>query len=281
MSGDMKYRLRAGSLNDANMQKYAGAVKHSKQINDNRGYYHFSGLHGAPGRWCWHHQFSQRSNLSGRLFLPWHRAYLHRYEQSLQDIDPDVSLPWWDWTAGIGLPDSFLAAKFNDSENPLLNAHIRLNPPHVSNQIDQITTRAPADDLPVFSSPSADADGDGRVTLKEAVDFLIHEVTNFEDFNDNLENIHDALHGYVGGSMANVAFSAYDPIFYSHHCMIDRVWALWQQNKGIENFPSGLRHVVLEPFGLTAAEVLNTQELGYEYADSMIEIDLSSSEIAG
>ncbi len=63
--------------------------------------------------------------------------------------------------------------------------------------------------------------------------------------------------------------------------MIDRIWTLWQQNNGIENFPTGLHHVVLEPFGLTAAEVLNTQELDYEYADNMIEIDLSSSKIAG
>lgn len=46
------------------------------------------------------------------------------------------------------------------------------------------------------------------------MDFLIYEVTNFEDFNDNLENIRDALHSYVGGSMVNAAFYAYDPIFF-------------------------------------------------------------------
>lgn len=32
-------------------------------------------------------------------FLPWHRAYLYEFEQRLQDIDPRITLPYWDWTA--------------------------------------------------------------------------------------------------------------------------------------------------------------------------------------
>jgi len=30
-------------------------------------------------------------------FLSWHRLYLHYFEQQLQDIDPTVTLPYWDW----------------------------------------------------------------------------------------------------------------------------------------------------------------------------------------
>lgn len=32
-------------------------------------------------------------------FLTWHRAYLYFFEQQLQDVDPTVTLPYWDWTA--------------------------------------------------------------------------------------------------------------------------------------------------------------------------------------
>lgn len=32
-------------------------------------------------------------------FLTWHRAYLYFFEQRLQDIDPTVTLPYWDWAA--------------------------------------------------------------------------------------------------------------------------------------------------------------------------------------
>lgn len=32
-------------------------------------------------------------------FLTWHRAYLYFFELRLQDVDPTVTLPYWDWTA--------------------------------------------------------------------------------------------------------------------------------------------------------------------------------------
>jgi len=30
-------------------------------------------------------------------FLSWHRLYLYYFEQQMQDIDPSVTLPYWDW----------------------------------------------------------------------------------------------------------------------------------------------------------------------------------------
>lgn len=30
-------------------------------------------------------------------FLTWHRMYLYYFEQQMQDIDPTVALPYWDW----------------------------------------------------------------------------------------------------------------------------------------------------------------------------------------
>ena len=32
------------------------------------------------------------------LFFPWHREFIHRFEQSLQSVNPKVTLPYWDWT---------------------------------------------------------------------------------------------------------------------------------------------------------------------------------------
>ena len=34
-------------------------------------------------------------------FLSWHRAYLYGFEKALQDIDPSVTLPYWDWAADV------------------------------------------------------------------------------------------------------------------------------------------------------------------------------------
>ncbi|MDQ3654430.1 MAG: tyrosinase family protein [Chloroflexota bacterium] len=35
----------------------------------------------------------------GPAFFPWHRMFLHLFEQQLQEVDPNVSLPYWDWSA--------------------------------------------------------------------------------------------------------------------------------------------------------------------------------------
>ncbi|CAK7220176.1 hypothetical protein SBRCBS47491_004101 [Sporothrix bragantina] len=47
---------------------------------------------------------------------------------------------------------------------------------------------------------------------------------------DSLESLHDTIHSLTGlqGHMAWIPFSAFDPIFFLHHAMVDRVFALWQ-----------------------------------------------------
>lgn len=48
---------------------------------------------------------------------------------------------------------------------------------------------------------------------------------------DSLESLHDNIHAMLGGQdghMTIVPFSAFDPLFFLHHCMVDRILALWQ-----------------------------------------------------
>ncbi|MEL6552538.1 MAG: tyrosinase family protein [Cyanobacteria bacterium J06621_11] len=45
-------------------------------------------------------------------FLPWHRQFLLAFEQALQTVDPNVTIPYWDWTdpnaLTVMLQDDFL-----------------------------------------------------------------------------------------------------------------------------------------------------------------------------
>ena len=54
--------------------------------------------------------------------------------------------------------------------------------------------------------------------------------TSSSDNYDSLESLHDTIHTLTGlqGHMAWIPFSSFDPIFFLHHCMVDRVFALWQ-----------------------------------------------------
>jgi tyrosinase len=68
--------------------------------------------------------------------------------------------------------------------------------------------------------------------------------------------------------MESIATAAYDPIFWAHHCMIDRLWYLWQLRHPGASVPARLRHRALAPFPITVRETLEVTALGYDYAAS-------------
>jgi tyrosinase len=78
--------------------------------------------------------------------------------------------------------------------------------------------------------------------------------------------VHNDVHGWVGGSMSVVPIAAYDPIFYSHHAMIDRLWYLWQLSPLGQDPPPETLDAVLTPFPMTVRQTLSINVLGYEYA---------------
>lgn len=49
---------------------------------------------------------------------------------------------------------------------------------------------------------------------------------------DSIESLHDSIHNTVGGvnygHMQVIDVSAFDPVFWLHHAMVDRVFAMWQ-----------------------------------------------------
>ncbi|MCG8463195.1 MAG: tyrosinase family protein, partial [Holophagales bacterium] len=56
---------------------------------DNRSFAYWGKVHGDHCQHGW------------EQFLPWHRAYLYRFELALQKVVPGVTLPYWDWTMPI------------------------------------------------------------------------------------------------------------------------------------------------------------------------------------
>ncbi len=253
MAGSMVYRLPVGSPEQPHMAAFMDALSAAEGLSDNRGYNHIAGFHGAPSWYCWHHQASRRTPLQARLFLPWHRAYLYWLEQNLQDRVPGVALPWWDWTTTAGVPPAYRARRLGDKANPLHSTKAWV--PSAVPPINRRTRRAPG------RTP-------GAVLPTRAQVAALLEDSDWASFSDRLEDFHDHVHVWVGGDMQDVTTAAYDPIFFAHHCMIDRIWYLWQVRHGNGGIPTALRGLELVPFGKRFVDVLDTQALGYEYATS-------------
>src|SRR5258708_28214403 len=106
-----------------------------------------------------------------------------------------------------------------------------------------------------------------RLPTPAEIDDLLTD-TDWASFSDRVEDFHDHVHVWVGADMSDIATAAFDPIFFAHHCQIDRLWYLWQVRHGNGSFPAELLAEPLVPFGKTSGDVLNIQALRYEYAAS-------------
>lgn len=136
-------------------------------------------------------------------FLPWHRIFIDFFEGLVQAEDPNVTLPYWDWWE-ITSWTSTSTSLFNDTSSGTMGLF----------GYTIIETGSPWSYTRNFGSSWTP----GSVNLS---------VTSVTSFSDAIEaNPHNPGHTFVGGTM-NSGPSPGDPVFYLHHCMVDKVWADW------------------------------------------------------
>ncbi len=242
----LRHRKSVDKLSGPELEILREAFAKAMKLNDERGFAYFAGWHGEPFGWCEHHT---------DLFLPWHRAYLYYFELALQaqaKKGVTVTLPWWDWTNSTTLP----AAYTDDPDNPL-------NPKAVkffhSAQTQKIPPREPG--VAAETTPPLVPDLPYDKRWNHAM-----KATTFAEFQRRIEEIHDDVHGWVGGIMRSIQVAAYDPVFFAHHVMVDRAWRIWQYKNPGARPRDELLDVALRPEGMTVRKTLYVHHLGYEYA---------------
>jgi tyrosinase len=256
----IRWRRSIAKLTAAQVEHVRNAYTAVQGLADERGYQHHAGIHGLPLPVYCQHTTSQRF---ASLFLPWHRAYLYFFERALRDRQPGLAQPWWDWTApaasNAGIPEAYAKARVNTKKNPLYSAKI-------GNQAMTEARRAGLN-LPATTRRQPGLPGTRLPTRPEVADLLA--VADFFTFSRRLEDLHGAVHVYVGGEeghMSQVPLAAYDPIFWAHHSMIDRIWRIWQLRHPAPWFTADYLATALPPFPLTVAQTLDVRALGYDYA---------------
>lgn len=235
-------------------------------LMDERGYQWVAGVHGGFGGlpYCHHGDLN---------FITWHRPYVLDLELKLraqiatiadQAAADEWRLPYWDWAAEgvVGLPEAFTAETYEDhgttKPNPLLSRPYRLSYP--------VTGIAQPHDR-TWRDPGALED---LQELRSQVQAALQE-PNFNYFSSAIEQPHNGLHLWVGGFMITFR-SSFDPIFWVHHCNIDRHFWLWQQDAGdMASIPQAVRDFECQPFDfrdIRAAAFFDTRTLGYTYAQA-------------
>ena len=141
----------------------------------------------------------------GPAFLPWHRWFILTLEEHLRAIDARITLPYWNWTRSDSRDleaepwKSFFGGRDNSG-----------------GRFDHWDyTRA--------SSPGDPALGSRDTVIDEL------QAGSFLAFRGMEFGSHVGGHTWTGGTMASQTSPA-DPLFYLHHCMVDRLWAIWQIN---------------------------------------------------
>jgi len=90
--------------------------------------------------------------------------------------------------------------------------------------------------------------------------------STFNTFAPQLEGVHGSGHIWVGGSMGLIPTAPCDPIFWMHHCEIDRIWAEWQSANPRQNPALTGAAAIMDPWSETEVDTRDITVLGYTYA---------------
>ncbi len=177
----------------------------------------------------------------GPNFLPWHRELMNRFEAKLREVDPELSLHYWDWTTdprsspdGAGgtvnlLSAAFLGSASGQAGQPLLGAGFydpNANP-----------SRADGPAYPPLSLSRNLGSGAPNVAADASIIAAaegLPQADQWPAFRAVLEGNHDTAHGYFGpgSTLTNPHISFQDPFVFLLHSNVDRLFAMWQAQPG-------------------------------------------------
>lgn len=183
------------------------------------------------------------------IFLAWHRQMLFELEQAMQDINPEISIAYWNSVE-------------EQSRNGLLWSNAWLG------NFD--------DDWGLNRSLGSS----GPLPTNNTITSLMNE-SDFFSFSNELERqaSHRGGHVWIGGAM-NSPLSPRDPGFYFHHSFQDKIWQDWEM---IHNNSAYQRNTMLRYDGtyrfngqtypvVNPNSILDSRVLGVFYAENELAV---------
>jgi tyrosinase len=167
------------------------------------------------------------------FFLPWHRMYVYFFERIVRKVsgEPSFALPYWDYSAPDATKHGIIPPEFRKSSDPVFKALYRANRnrPTPGFPNPNVNNGEPIDKFKA---------GDLALTALKQGAYL--PAFPLEGFNLAIDgHLHGNVHVDTGDrtNMGDVPWAARDPIFWLHHCNIDRLWTSWNKSGGLN--PTG------------------------------------------
>jgi len=202
------YTLYNSNPNHPTIAAYRTAVgvMRGRPQNDPTSWLYQANIHGtnvASGSWPAGAPWSTCNH--GWQFLAWHRMYLHFFERIVRAAsgDPTFALPYWDYAPASNrtIPPPFRNP--NNATNPLWDS----------------------------TRPAMNGGGSLPASAVDSTTCLVP--TTYSGFQSSLNGTpHGAVHVSIGGNMGGFNTAGQDPIFWLHHCNIDRLWEKWLAQGG-------------------------------------------------
>jgi tyrosinase len=187
------------AANDPIIQSYQSAITQMKAlpISDARNWTRQAQIHNDH---CPHKNW---------YFLPWHREYLVYFERICRKLSGNktFALPYWNWAVESKIPDIFWG-----NGNPMFDSNRQmaqgtlLDQGSVGHAVLE-TIQSESNFLVFGSAQSATQRGKASYGLLEATP-------------------HNQVHSAIGGDMGQF-MSPLDPVFWTHHNMIEYCWIDW------------------------------------------------------
>ena len=193
----------------------------------------------------------------GPAFVPWHRELGNRLEAMLREVDLGVALHYWDWTTdptsapdgrggtvnlftaqNMGSAAGRAGVPFDAFDNAGIFAGSRdetrapADPPQEITRT--VTAGAPTQvdtDAALIACADALPQAQQWTRFREVIEGTRKADGSFAPFSDWN---HNALHGYIGGTIATAHSSFEDPFVFLLHSNLDRLWAMWQTQPGFD-----------------------------------------------
>jgi hypothetical protein len=179
--------------------------------------------------WDKQNQIHQATHVhAGPSFLTWHRELCNRLEALLREVDPLLSLHYWDWMTdprsspnGVGgvtnlFTPQFMGSAAGDAGPPFEAFESTEGAAHpvIWWQVDPGAPTVASDTTIITSGDS------------------LPDQAQYRAMRLAVEGPHNGIHGYIGGTIQNAHFAFHDPFVFLLHSNVDRLFARWQEASG-------------------------------------------------